>query len=368
VTLAGAPPAGYGVAITELGAQVHVTFVNELSRVTVSPNGSALTVSPGAPTIFRAEGWEANGTPSPLVPTYRWTVVGTGWSFVGASIGPQVTVTAVVGAGIGNLSVQATGAVPGATLSPPPAAVTLLAVPTAVQNGQLGATSGDVGSVYALTLWAVGAAGYAYWASIEPGLGSVPVNLSCPLAAELAGTETVRCSTNLTYASPGTAQPTAVVTNGYSSSVWEFPEVTVNAFPALSVDPTTPTGYTLAPVPLTVVAASGTGTLPFARACLAIAAEPPECDAAPGPDWTFDPILATAGEYPAVACRVWRSWFYEPVRWLRDAAGDASYSRTRPAANRAEETDRTYNPRVSKSVKCALSDSCGQLASGRTAM
>ena len=304
VTLAGAPPAGYGATISEQGAEVNITFVSELSRITVSPNASVTTVAPGAPTTFQAEGWEANGTPTPLVPTYRWSLVGAGWSFDGPSIGPRVTVTATTGAGIGNLSVQATAVLPGITLAPPPVDSTLLAVPTAVQNGELGATGGDVGSVFALSLRAVGAAGYPYWATVDPGLGAPSLNVSCPLTAEQSGAETVRCATNLTYANPGTAQPTAVVTNGYSSSVWEFPDVTVAALPALTVDPAGPTGYALVPVPLTVAVASGTGTLPFARACLAVASGPPACETAPGPDWTFDPSFAAPGEYPATAWAV----------------------------------------------------------------
>ena len=300
-TLAGPAPPGYAVAISESGSEITITWVSELQRVTLAPGGTTETVSPGAPTAFRAEGWEANGTPTPLQPTYFWTLLGSGWSFVGPATGSRVTVIALAGAGIGNLSVQAVATVPGGELDPPPAAVTLAQVPTAVQTGELRTTTGDVGSVFPLTLLAVGAGGYPYWATITPGLGAPSANVSCTGGPGQSGPVMVHCATNLTYAAPGTAQPTAIVTNGYSAGPWQFPSVTVAAFPSLTVSPDPPAGYALAPVPVTVIATNGTGTMPFARACLALPFGAPVCDPTPGPRWAFAPVFNASGAYLAVA-------------------------------------------------------------------
>ena len=62
-----------------------------------------------------------------------------------------------------------------------------------------------------------------------------------------------------------------------------------------------PTGYALSPLPVDLVAAAGSGILPFAAACLDPGSGAPLCTNAPGPNWTFDPVYASPGQYNASA-------------------------------------------------------------------
>ena len=304
VAIPGGPPPGYVAGAVANGSRLTIALVDELTGAQLSPGGTTITVAPGAPTTFSAAGTMANGSPSPLALSYAWQLGGSGWSFAAPPSGSSATVVADVGAGVGALSVAVNATVPGATFDPTPASTALVAVPTAVEAGAADPTTGDVGRPFALTLLATGAAGYAYAAAIAPGLGAAPLDVACGTAPAGGGTVAVSCAANVSYAAPGIAQPSATVSNGYSSDAWQFPELTVVAPPTLSVVPARPVGYAGSPLPIAVAVANGSGVAPYVGACLAIPDVAAVCDPTAGPTWAFAPTFAAPGNYTVTAWAV----------------------------------------------------------------
>lgn len=299
--LGGGPPAGYVIGAAVVGDVLTVALVDDLTAAVLSPAGPTITVAPTAPTPFAVTGAMGNGSASPLPLTYTWRLSGSGWSFTGAHTTATVTVAAVPGAGVGTLAVAVNASVAGATFAPTPASVTLVATPTAIETAQVAPTSGDVGTEFALDLLAVGPVGYAYVATVDPGLAQPPIDAPCSTAPDGPGVEAIACATNMSYPAPGVAQPSAVVTNGFSSATWTFPDVTVEPAPSLSVVPGAPVGYAGRPMSVEVSVANGTGVAPYARACLSFAGSGPDCSTGPGPVWSFAPVVSAPGTYPAVA-------------------------------------------------------------------
>jgi len=297
VGLANGPPAGYDVSAGGFLADVALVLVYELSSVALSPGSSTVTTSVGAPTAFTAASYAANGSASDLDVAYSWSVAGTGWA-VNAS-GPTASVEADPGAGLGVLTVTASASSNGTALAPVGASVDLVAVGTAIETAEVNRTSLDTGGGLEFRLTALGAAGLAYRATVVPGLGLDPVTAPCSAAAPDAGTVALTCYANVSYPDPGTAQPTANVTNGYSTADWRFPDVTVAPAPELEVDPAQPVGYVGSPVPFTVSAANGSGASPYQRACVAVASAPEACDDTAGPSWAFAPTFGVAGTFNA---------------------------------------------------------------------
>ena len=297
VTLEGGAPLGYAVSVTGWYASIAVALVYELATVTITPGGPTVTTSVGAPTDFSAAAWTADGSATPLPTTFLWSLVGTGWSFDGPATGPSIVVSAVSGTSVATLTVRANATVPGGRLAPVNASVEAIAIPTEVETGQTNRTSLDAGGSLEVRLSAYGAAGYPYSAFVDPGLELSDVRAPCTVGPPTEGTVAVSCEANVTYPSAGTAQPTANVSNGYSSADWRFPNVVVSPPPELEVSPTTPVGYVLAPVAITVTAANGSGVAPYASACLFPGSGEPLCSTAPGPVWIFDPTFPSAGVY-----------------------------------------------------------------------
>ena len=308
VTTAAAPPVGYVLSADVGSTRIDLAYVYELAAVTIAPPGSTVTTSVGAPTPLVATAVTANGSTSPLAPTFTWTLNGTGWQLVDGSQGATVTALAVLGAGVGALDVRASAVSDGTTLPSVVASVQLVAVPTVIVSAETNRTTLDAGGTVSVQVNAEGAAGFAYRAYFSPGLGLAPQALPCTTGAAVGGELAIACATEVRYPDAGAAEPTANVTNGYATGVWEFPELSVGAPPELSVTPTTPIGYAGASVDVDLSAANGSGARPFEGACLGVGDAPPSCATAPGPTWTFGPVLATPGVYPASA-------------WARDAAG-----------------------------------------------
>ncbi len=304
VTPTSPTPSGYAVSFQTTASQGDLALVWELGSVTVAPGGPTLTVAPGAPTAIVASGWAANGSATPLDPTYSWSLSGTGWAFDLPPAGARAVIVSVPGASAGSVTVQAEAWVNDTLLAPPPVSVALDSVATSIAGAELNRTDLDVGSTVAANLTAVGAAGYGYRAWFSPGLGLAAVPAPCATSPYGPGTVLATCVANLTYASAGIAQPTANVTNGYSTAIWRFPNVTVDPPTALWVAPVAPVGYAGSPVAIDLVATNGSGTLPFATACLEPGSGPIACSDAAGPIWPFDPVYAEPGTYAAVAWAV----------------------------------------------------------------
>ena len=295
------PPAGFAFGSSGGPTSFELRWVYELASVQLDPPGPSVTLSPGAPTAIVAEPKMANGSASPLSPSYTWGLSGVGWSFSVAPTGPNVTVVSAPGAGVGLLTVHATSTVGGAHLDPAATSLTLLAQATVIDSGELDRTTIDEGSPIRATVLGVGAPGYAYSATVTPGLGLPTVAAPCTIGNVTAGVESLRCVANVTYPSPGVAQPTARLTNGFSASGWVFAPVTIDTSPEISIEPTSPIGYVGAPVSIGLAAAVGTGTAPYAVACLDAGPAGTACQRSPGPAWTFALMFAAPGAFAASA-------------------------------------------------------------------
>jgi len=309
IDLAGTPPAGYAISVAGTSTPIAISLVYELASVSITPGGPTVTTSVGAPTTFTAAAWASNGSATSLSPTFSWAVNGTGWSIVGSSTQRFVTMTAVEGASIAVLTVRADARAEGVGLAPVTATVDAVAVATEIETGATNRTLLDAGGTMQVDLTAVGAPGYPYSASIQPGLGLSEVTAPCSSRAATEGTVEVSCVANLTYPSAGTAQPTANVTNGFSSASWRFPDVTIDPPPDLYVQPSVPVGYAGSPVPLIVSAANGSGTPPYAQACLEPGNSSLACELTPGPAWSFSPVFPGPGSYAA------RAWAVDADGW-----------------------------------------------------
>lgn len=301
---AGTPPAGYRVRVLGLVDDFTVDLVYQFAALETVPEGTTAVVSADAPTNVTATVLAADGTPSGLAVSFGWTLNGTGWSVDGPSDGSAIQVQAVAGAGVAELSLVARSVDRGVPLPALSAGLLLTAESTSVERGEANRTSVDVGSAVAIDLAAVGAPGYGYRSIVEPGLGLPPVSAPCSVGSPVGGIAPITCSTLLDYPSAGIAQPTATVTNGYSSGAWQFPQVTVSPRPALSVVPSPAEGYVGEPVNLALVVENGSGARPFAEGCLASGVGPPECQAGPGPGWTFAATYASPGNVSALAWAV----------------------------------------------------------------
>jgi hypothetical protein len=301
-------PPGYSLAVTRNGSVFTLTWVAQLARLSVTPTGPHATFSSDAPGTFVAIAEMANGTPSPLTPSFHWTLRGSGWRFVAAPVAGTATVEGTPGAVEGNLTVRASASVGATVLTTPVVRVSLEAVSTSIVNGSVNRTRVDAGGSVALTVEATGATGYSYSASVAPGVGQAPTDLACSTSPRSPPTVYVRCATSVTFPVEGSGSMSVNVSNGYSSEVWTSPTLTVDPAPALQVSPSPLTGYAGSPIPVVLTVANGSGTPPYATACFAPEVGPTLCSHSPGPSWTFAPTFAAAGNYSATA-------------WTLDATG-----------------------------------------------
>lgn len=297
-----APPAGYGLSTQANGSTIDLTWVADLSAVSLDPEEDPIVVSPNAPSSIVAQPAMANGTPSSILPTFDWGLNGSGWAFVGAPNGSgSVTVIAAPGAATGELSVVANATIGENAFRTPAAEVPLVATPTNLTSGKLDATVIDVGRAVGIAVVAAGAPGYAYTARVSPGLDQAPFDVPCASTAASPTSVSVRCTPSVTYSSPGTTTLSVEVSNGFSGANWTSPVLAIDPAPALTVNPDAPVGYAGTPIPVTLAMAPGSGTPPYRSACLVASSVPAECRATPGPNWTFDPTFASAGNYSATA-------------------------------------------------------------------
>ncbi len=306
--LAGGLPPEYQLESGGGPRSYAVALVYPWQSLALTPSAPVVTTSVGEPTTVTATVLAGNGSATGLPTSFRWSVNGTGWSWGSSRTGPSVELTPVPGAGIAVVQVVATTSINASVFLPLAATVQLNAVATEIETASLNRTAVDAGDSVAVSLAATGASGLNYTAWVDPGLGVEPVPLTCSTPLPSGNGVDLSCAATVVYPSAGTAQPTATVSNGYSSTSWRFPAVTVTPAPELAVVDGPPVGYVGAPIAVTVEAANGTGARPFVSACLADGAAPPVCLSQGGPSWTFEPSYPAAGNYSATA-------------WAHDAGG-----------------------------------------------
>lgn len=289
-------PPGYFVRANASGSGLKIALVQALASATTDPP-ARVTLSENAPTLVTAAGWAGDGSPSPAALADAWSLTGSHWLLLGNASGPTVTIEAEAGATPGLLAVNVSGTFNGSSLPAVGARLDLASAPTVATDGSLSGTAVDAGTPLAFSVSGTGAYGYAYSALLAPGLGAATVTAPC-VATPIAGGEvSLACPGSVTYASSGTAQPVATLTNGFSSATWTFPDVAVAAALDVLVAPDPLVAYVGASTALTVRAAGGTGTAPVGPACVWPGDGSLACATGAGGSFSFPLAYAAAGVY-----------------------------------------------------------------------
>ncbi|HEV2428591.1 MAG TPA: hypothetical protein VGV64_01935, partial [Thermoplasmata archaeon] len=315
LTGSGSVPPGDYLTQSIWGSSVTLSRVAALDRVALDPSGFA-TVSVLAPSNLSASALAGDGSASPAAPSYAWRIVGSGWSFLSATTVARPVVEAQAGAAVATAELWVNGSFGGAALHLPPVSVILTAAATSVTAGAVAPTSVDAGEPTTFSYSGTGAVGYPYTASVSPGLGLPPVAATCRASQLSGGLDRLDCAATIDYPDAGIAQPSANLSNGYSTATWDFAPVTVASALDVRVVPAPALAYRDAPVTFALSVAAGTGTPPFGPACLDPGSGGFECDNGPGPTWTFDVAYPSTGNFSA--------------RLTASDAGGSSWARTVP--------------------------------------
>lgn len=299
-SVASSTPAGYFVASNVSGTTVTLDFVFALGSAGLTPFGRT-TVSALAPVTLSASGLAGNGAVSPATLTYAWLMTGTGWAIVSGSGTSRLTVTSSTGAGVATIVVYVNGTYNGTAESAAPRSALLTAAATSLIAESVNPTSIDVGAPATFSLTGSGAAGYTYSATIFPGLGLAPVTRTCVPSPANGGYVTLACTVVVTYLTAGTVQPSANLTNGYSSAAVTFSPVTVAPGLSLVLTPSPAQGYVGTPLAFTVSVSGGTGTAPYGPACFWPGDGSLACAPLGASQWTFPVTFGYAGRFVGTA-------------------------------------------------------------------
>jgi len=296
VHVAGGAPAGYFLTTSVQGSTIGLAFVAALAKTALTPS-SRVTLSTDAPTLVRATPQSGNGGPSPATVAFAWAIVGAGWTLLNGSGTDTAWIEASDGAAPGGLEVWVNGSYNGTPVVAPAVTLGLAAAATAATSGGVVPTRLDADLPATFTVGGTGAGGYAYSAVIAPGLGAPSVVAPCTTASASGGLVALSCAASVAYAMAGTAQPSAVLSNGYSSASWRFPDVVVATALAASVVPSSAVEYPNVATTVTVSVAAGTGTSPFGRGCVWPGDGRLLCVDGPGPTYAFPLSFGAPGTY-----------------------------------------------------------------------
>ncbi len=243
-------------------------------------------------------GRDPGGRSGPATRTGAGSEPGDGGS-LSARSGPGGPLAATPGAAPAVGARLANGPFGGARLAGRTAAVPATGVATVLSAATVTATRIDVGESTTFSMEGTGAAGYAYTATVVPGLAATPVAIPCPGVSIPGGLLQLACSVSLAYPNAGSAAPVAYLANGYSNASANFPAVSVAPSPMPVVTPFPIRAYVGQPVTVTATMAGGTGTPPFGPACLADGRGDLACEPPPGPSWSFPIAYPAVGSYRA---------------------------------------------------------------------
>jgi hypothetical protein len=291
---------GYFLSTHWVGTTVDLAWVDALASAATNPSEFA-TVSVGAPTTVSAVASDGAGAPSTANVSYGWVVNGVGWTETGPTNGSALSVRAAPSAGPGTATLWVNGSYNGTAIDLPPVNLYLTATATTVTAASFTPNLLDIGTTASVTLTGTGADGYAYTATLAPELG-LPVETSrCAVTPTAGGDASLSCAFLVTYNVSGSAQPTANLSNGFSTSqTWEYPNVVVSNALAVVVTPDPAEAYANGSVRLAVGVVGDTGTAPYGPACLLTGDGRFYCDESPGSNWTLSASYPTVGTYSAV--------------------------------------------------------------------
>lgn len=279
-------PAGFFVASSVNSSTVALDFVYALASTSMDPYGRT-TVSLDAPVTLTGSAFAGNGAPSPATLQYAWSLTGSGWSYESGSGTPSFTVVSSSGGSVGTVQLWLNGSYGGVVEHGMMQSATLTPVATQIVAQGVAPTSLDAGAPATFSITGSGAAGYNYSATVFPSLGLPPVSSPCATTSAPGGTISVSCAVAVTYPKPGTADPTASLTNQFSTATTTFAQLTVAPALVVTVAPQPASAYVGYPVTLTASVVSG-GTGPYGPACYWPGdGGPLDCHAGAATYWTF---------------------------------------------------------------------------------
>ncbi|HEV2449228.1 MAG TPA: hypothetical protein VGU43_02325, partial [Thermoplasmata archaeon] len=256
--------------------------------------------SVNASTLFTAQAYAADGSPSPVPLSASWQLGSAGWRTVAGPTALSVWVVASEGAGPALLGLWVNGSYGGHAFSGALRGA-LLAASTRVASEALLPVPVDVGSNLTLSLGGAGAPGYRYRAIVAPGLGVAPFSVNCTATGAPVEEVAVACAARWSYPVAGTAHPSVELTNGFSNASALLGSVGVNAQLQLALAPHPLATYSSEPLPLTVRVVNGTGSSPYGPACVDPGTGFPICSTSAGPVWYFALAYPGLGRYTLTA-------------------------------------------------------------------
>ena len=299
-SIRNATPSGYFVTQSVLGHQATLAYVQALSSTRIAPT-SRVTLSTDAPTVVHAFPTAGNGAPSPASVGFAWRLDANGWTIVNGSGTANVTIEASDLASPGTLTVWVNGSYNGTAEAAGPVTLDLAAASTTATGGTAFPTSIDAGNPVTFTVTGQGAGGYVYVANVSPGLGLPSTLAPCASSIVAGGLLALTCTATVTYPAAGTAQPTAQLTNGYSSASYSFAEIAVAPSLAIGVSPTASKTYVGDPIAIAVSTDTATGTSPRGPACVWPGDGRSYCADGPGPTFPFSVAYGSLGGYQGKA-------------------------------------------------------------------
>jgi len=268
----------------------------DLYRATLNVTGP-IVVSTNAPVELSAAAWDAAGGPAPGSLTYAWNLAGLEWG-LSAQSGTDVTVEGTATGWTGSLSVTVNATYDTTTESVRSGILSLLPMATTVDSGTASPAPADPGVPVTFYITGSGAAGYSYSATVDPGLGAGPVNGPCVSAPLANGTANLTCQAQVAYPVAGTAFPTAVISNGFSSAQTALPPLAVHPVEEVELGAPMLVAYPNRTLTFTVNVTHGTGSAPYGPACLSLGVGTRSaCQFQNGTAWTFLESFPSPGRY-----------------------------------------------------------------------
>ncbi|MFZ3356226.1 MAG: hypothetical protein WA549_05640 [Thermoplasmata archaeon] len=296
LSVSNGAPAGYFVTTAIRGSAFSISFIAALNRAVIVPV-TGINTSVNATLSFHAIAQSGSGSPSPAVLQYAWRLRGPHWNVENGNTSASIGVFPGTGAGSASLELWVNGTFNGSSVHAPKVVENLQATATEISGTTVQPYQVDTGMPVSFSIRAIGAAGFVYDASIEPGLDLAKLQIPCVASSSSGATVRISCTTTVTYPAPGVAQPDVTVSNGYSWVTRSTSSIAVANNLTLEVTPSSVEGYANTSVPIVVSVPNGVGTPPFGPTCFFDGVGGSYCQTTPGPSWTFTPNYSEDGNF-----------------------------------------------------------------------
>jgi hypothetical protein len=291
----GAPEGFYEEDLPTGTAPGTIDWDADLYGATLNQTGTQV-VSANAPVEISASAWDATGAAAPGAPSFVWTLAGLGWS--PAAQGANITVEGSDGGWTGSLFVTVSATYGSTSETAQSPVLSLLPVATKVSSATTSVNPVDPGVPVTFEVTGSGAGGYPYTVTVDPGLGAGTVSAACASLPLPDGSANLSCEVQAAYPTSGTALPTALISNGYSSGIFDLAPLPVHPVEEVTLSAPSLFTYPERPIDLSVNVTNGTGSAPYGPACLSANGSPDlSCQTENATSWTFEVAFPSPGLY-----------------------------------------------------------------------